>query len=450
MSAFGWITTGHRVLVASFLRRRTPRKFKAKASVPVFESLETMSLMSTLTPHAAMAVHTAAQMAKPAAVVAKHVAAVAKPAAVVVNHVAAVAKPTPVVARPVAPVASTAQVQSFASKTVKMNAALAATSQTTKLQTVTVPDTLTNFSQPFAPPITLFNPSLGTLVAVHVTAQATLTSQITSENTSTTSEATITGFTAGTYSITGINRTISGSLNKQTDPITVPAFGGGVPDFTGPSTAVFPTLTTTSSEPPITFTAPSDLAFFTASAGRTTISPVLTENARSGANAPNGNLLTLVRTSGSGVITVTYEYSPECPAVTKLVRFGIHMQPTQLQLTFAGPLDPAQASNPAYYHVIAPNAAGSFTGQGTTIIPVTSAVYDAVNHTVTLTTAKRLNVHHLYQLVVNLPCANGNPTVIEFGSKMSLGGFTNPHTGSFIPVVGGVPQYPHGPGAFPA
>ena len=222
--------------------------------------------------------------------------------------------------------------------------------QTTQLQTATVADTLTNFSLPFTPPIALFDPTLGQLLSVTISAKASLTSRIVSENTSITSPADITGFTNGQFSITGLGTPLDGQPQRQTETVTVPAFPGGVPNFTGPSTVNFPDLAVTNTQGPTTFCSPTQLAFFTASAGRTSISPVLTENAQSGANAPNGNLITLVRTSGSGVITVTYNYTAQCPAVTKLVRFGIHHQPTQIQLTFAGPLNPAQSVQPRVLH----------------------------------------------------------------------------------------------------
>ncbi len=414
MNAFGWITSGNRRLVASYLRQPTSRNTPARASVPALEPLETIELLST-----------------------------------VVHGLAASAAATKVLAKAVAAVAKSAQVAPPASQSVTSSATLLATTQTTTLQTVTVPDTLTNFTKAFTPPINLFNPSLGTLVAVKVTAQTTLTSQITSENTSTTSGADITGFTNGSYTLTGIGKTLSGNLSGSTATVTVSAFAGGVPNFTGPSTVVFPTLTTSSSLPQITYTDPASLAYFTASTGRTTISPVLTENAQSGANAPNGNLENLVRTSGSGTISVTYEYTAATPPITKVVRYGIHHQPTTLVVTFAGPLDPMEASNPAFYKVVAPNAHGSFTGPGTTVTPIASAVYNAANDTVTLTTVKPINFHYNYQLQVNFPSSNGATTVFNFGTRFSLGGFTNPYTGAFVPVVNGVPQGPHGPIPFP-
>ncbi|MCA1685598.1 MAG: hypothetical protein LC745_06350, partial [Planctomycetia bacterium] len=68
MSAFGWITAGHRLLVAPFLRRRTPRKSRARVSVPGLESLESIDLLSGLS-HAMPAISHAM---KPAAHVLTH------------------------------------------------------------------------------------------------------------------------------------------------------------------------------------------------------------------------------------------------------------------------------------------------------------------------------------------------------------------------------------------
>jgi hypothetical protein len=385
MSALGWITTGRRMLLEPFLRRRSPRlrKLSRRTLAPTIESLETIDLMSRA-------------------------------------------------GLPIAP----AQVLAFSSNSAATTVRPLVTSQASATQTVTVGSTLTNFTQPFVPPIDLFNPSLGTLVSVHVTASATLTSQIRSANTSTTSPADITGFTNGGFQITGLDQGVSGILNSTTGPfpVTVQIYPGGPFVFTNVTTPVsaptsvpgngviFSPLVTSSTQS-YDVTSPAGLAFYTQTTGRTTIIPNLVATAVSGARAPNGNLQTNVTTAGSGVVTVTYTFLPQLPAVTKIVRFGIHHQPTQLQLTFAGPLNPTDASNPAFYKVLQPNKHGSFTGPGVKTIRVVSAVYDPNTFTVTLTTATQLNVHQLFQLVISLPGTNGKPVVIEFGSTSSLGGF---------------------------
>jgi len=119
-----------------------------------------------------------------------------------------------------------------------------------------------------------------------------------------------------------------------------------------------------------------------------------------------------------------------------LVRFGIHHQATQLQLTFDGPIIPStDATNVSNYRVVVPNRYGSFTGPGVSYVAVNWAVYDQTDNTVTLTTARPLNVHKLFELQVKLPCNNGNIVTIEFGGKKSLGGYINPHAGNAVVKV---------------
>jgi hypothetical protein len=408
MSAIGWITAARRSALATVSRRKRARKPNGRKLTPGLESLESIDLMS-------------AGLAR-------------------LSAVSALGAPVPTSAYTI-------------SSTIRATA-----TQTTTFQTATVGDTLTNFTAPFNPSITLFDPNLGTLKAVHVTVQAGLTSRISSQNTSSSSPADITAFidpTRSNYTVTGLNQPVGNTLGNTVGPVHVVTYNGTDPAFEGASTAIWSTpppaypssvpvsqrflsISVTSTQN-LTLTTPAALAFYTASGSNTTITPQLVENGFAGASAPNGNLQTDVHTSGSGVITVSYDYEPRCPAVVKLVRFGIHHQPTQLQLTFDGPIIPASdASNPANYLVIVPNKSGSFTGPGVSYVVVKSAVYNPANNTVTLTTARQLNVHHLFQLQVNLPCNNGNIVTIQFGGKQSLGGFTNPHAGNvFVPVAKG-------------
>lgn len=303
--------------------------------------------------------------------------------------------------------------------------------------TITTPGAPTSSSPavPFTPPVALFNPALGQLVAVHVRVSATLTSDVTSQNTSTSSGANITGYTLGAFAINGVGApiTLSGFSVTPTVPRDKYPMNGPPPSFQNDgTTAFFPNVTFTRTAQ-VDLTNPGDLAAFIAAPGRTTISPTLSATSQSGACSPNGNLQTAVTTQASGNLTITYDYL--CPTVQSLVRFGIHHQPTQLRVGFSGPLNPADAANLANYTIITPDASGSFTGRGASVIPITSAVYDPATHSVLLTTARRLNVHRLFQLQVNMPCYT-TPTTIEFGSTRSLGGFHN-HQGQFVPVVGG-------------
>lgn len=413
MSAFGWITAARRAPLASWLRRSHRRRNEARARVLSVESLETIELLSR----------------------------------------ASLAVPRP-----------TIQTAALTPQSVTIAAAAAtSTTQSVNVPLVNVDPTLTNFTASFNPSIPLFNPALGQLTAVHLDAAVGLVSRIKSQNTSSSSPAAITAYIGDppdgsqtnttNYSITGLPTTLAATLPRRTtNTVTVPPNLSAPPfNFTGSTTVVFGfpvdySNTGENQQPPVIssisnhqdYSAASDLAFFTASANRGSITPQLTVNAQAGASAPNGNTQTDVATRGGGQIIVRYEYIPACPTVVNLVRYGIHQQPTQLQLFFNGPVNVADAQNTANYSVTVPNRSGSFTGPGVTHVAVTSAVYNATTNSVILTTARRLNVHYQFQLDVKLPCNNGNTVVIQFGGKNSLGGFTNPHKGNvFVPVANG-------------
>jgi hypothetical protein len=74
-------------------------------------------------------------------------------------------------------------------------------------------------------------------------------------------------------------------------------------------------------------------------------------------------------------------------------RFGFHEQPTTLVLTFDRPLDPARAQNVSSYRIIALRGLRRS-------IAIKSAVYDAATRTVTVSPARRLNVHFRFRLTV--------------------------------------------------
>lgn len=296
----------------------------------------------------------------------------------------------------------------------------------TAMQTVTVTDTLTNFTLPFAPPAQLFNPALGTLTSVDVTSAVSISSSIKSQNTSTVSPTVITAHVSGAYQINGLSAPITGTSSKSASRM-VTAFPGGPIDFTGPSAAIFPSLSATDSKT-FTLTDSASLAFFTASAGRSSITLTLAEQGASDASAPNGNLQTQVRTSGSGTVTLVYHYASVCPTITNIVRYGIHYQPTVLAVTFSQPVNPADAQNVKNYKIVAHDATGTHT------VSVASAVYNSATNTVRLTTARQVNLHYINSLVVNLP---GCPTPIvgAFGGKASLGGYGN-KAGQFVTYPG--------------
>ena len=77
------------------------------------------------------------------------------------------------------------------------------------------------------------------------------------------------------------------------------------------------------------------------------------------------------------------------PKVELVQRFGVHMQPTVLVVSFNEALDPASAVNLKNYKITDP-AGGT--------VRIRSAVFDAATNTVTLRPMDRINLHHTYQL----------------------------------------------------
>jgi len=84
--------------------------------------------------------------------------------------------------------------------------------------------------------------------------------------------------------------------------------------------------------------------------------------------------------------------STDGPHITDVQRFGYHMMPTTLVLTFDQALDSATAEDKHNYQIVGPH--------GRTI-HVKSAVYDEAANTVTLRPSVRINIHHRYTLTVD-------------------------------------------------
>jgi hypothetical protein len=296
------------------------------------------------------------------------------------------------------------------------------TLQTLPAQTASLGRTLTDFTnQPLSPPLNLFNPSLGTLVSVTVMQSGTIQSFITSTNLSLDSPTIITATLTGSYQINGLNQVIS--IPTQTVNSAKPAgvFGSGTESVT------FPPLQFTNSSTTV-YSDAASLAFFTASPGRSTITPTMSAMATASASAPNGNLSTTTQTSAlGGMVTLSFTYLPTpCPTTGKIGRIGVHHQRTLLILPFYGAVNPTLAGNPADYVVI------TRTGQKVRII---SADYNSATNSVTLRTARPLNVHHRFRLSVKLPCPD-DTVIIPFGRKTSLIGFHDKQ-GRFVTVHDG-------------
>ena len=86
------------------------------------------------------------------------------------------------------------------------------------------------------------------------------------------------------------------------------------------------------------------------------------------------------------------------PEITLVQRYGIHMHPTTIVLSFDQPLDPTRAEDVHEYHLTDP--------QGHSV-PIKSAVYNPLTNTVTLYPKYRINLHHNYKLTVEGALSSG-------------------------------------------
>ena len=102
--------------------------------------------------------------------------------------------------------------------------------------------------------------------------------------------------------------------------------------------------------------------------------------------------------SSKSVATVTVDTNTDGPQVTSVDRYGYHIQPTYLLISFDGPLAVSPAEDITNYQIVGP---------GGRAIKVTAAIYDTATDTVTLVPASRLNLHWKYQLTINGSTASG-------------------------------------------
>jgi hypothetical protein len=79
------------------------------------------------------------------------------------------------------------------------------------------------------------------------------------------------------------------------------------------------------------------------------------------------------------------------PKIESVLRYGIHMEPTVLVVSFNEALDPGSAVNVSNYRITNPHGR---------LVRIKSAVFDAETNTVTLRPAHRINLHHTYHFTV--------------------------------------------------
>jgi hypothetical protein len=108
--------------------------------------------------------------------------------------------------------------------------------------------------------------------------------------------------------------------------------------------------------------------------------------------ATYGGDKTFAASTGSTPLTqVVNDPTGEAPKVVKVLRYGVHWQPTVLVLDFSTSLDPSRAQDPHNYVIVGPGGAR---------IPIDSAAYNPAANTVTLRPRKRINLHYNYRFTV--------------------------------------------------
>jgi hypothetical protein len=269
--------------------------------------------------------------------------------------------------------------------------------------------------------IARFDPTLGTLISVRITATADLTSSFYAENLSSSTPQSVVGSVSGSFTLA------APGLSSPTAPFQTVTTGAprqlgvfdGDQDFCGPDTLVvdsnfdpascpdnpvpteniLPSLTSSASTGAITLTDPAVLALFTG-AGSAEVG--FTTNAEASVEGDTGNLDTLFTTTAGARIEVVYEYEPPalCLTVTPQVS-GYHMQPTTIQYAFSGELDAAAATDAASYGIVWAGADRKPGTRDDRTIGVASVSYDPATRVVTVMPAERLGLGKVYVLTIS-------------------------------------------------
>ena len=152
-----------------------------------------------------------------------------------------------------------------------------------------------------------------------------------------------------------------------------------------------------------------------------TVSGTLTDTATVSSNVTDP-------TPGDNMITLSTAVMPatlDGPTVSMVERFGFHLRPTTLVLTFDEPLDPVTAQNVANYRIVALEGTGGN-------VRIKSAAYNAATRTVTLSPAYLLNFHHRFRLTV----IGTTPSGVTDTKGSLLDGQNTGHPGSsFVKII---------------
>jgi hypothetical protein len=121
-------------------------------------------------------------------------------------------------------------------------------------------------------------------------------------------------------------------------------------------------------------------------------------------SAPAGDAAIGTPSSAVLVVRQTNQGAPISQAplvVTSLRRLGVHTQPTDLVVSFSGPLEASRATNLANYAVVSPGRDGRYGTRDDVTIPISSATYDPTSASVTLRMGQQLDTHKTYRLTVS-------------------------------------------------
>ena len=104
------------------------------------------------------------------------------------------------------------------------------------------------------------------------------------------------------------------------------------------------------------------------------------------------------------VVDASTAVSGDGPTIVSVLRYGYHMMPTTLVLTFDQALDAITAENADDYRVIGPEGG---------VIGIESAVYDPATLSVTLHPRQRIDIHDTYTLIVDGTAQGGGLANIQ-------------------------------------
>ncbi len=157
----------------------------------------------------------------------------------------------------------------------------------------------------------------------------------------------------------------------------------------------------------------------------------ITADSPAGTGVADVTVTTPAGTSGaSAADQFTYHAAP---TVVSIQRYGYHMQPTSVVLTFSSALDPTFAETASNYRFVTLGGYGKYSNLIGHVTTVRAAVYDPATFTVTLYTAQRLNIHNLYRLTVN----GTTPKSVKGSTGMPLAGVGQESGTNYVKVISG-------------